>query len=963
MGRRGRLEIQSGTCNVCSAPCSSCMHHNAEFSGSKSDESSDENSHGVLASQCSFNGDNLLRSSGVNAPGSSHNTSSEASHLVNSNHDTSSENAESKEIIRSSDISHGPLLDRPHKDQDSMKVDSCNDHQARSTLGQGKVKEKSGAKNNEEKKNTLTGSSKHSGPRVGKSGENVLLNKADESNTSAMSDSESENDPEMLELDVKVCDTCGDAGREDLLAICSRCSDGAEHTYCMRVMLKKVPKGYWLCEECKFAEKAEKHKLETKRKRESEVNVNTQISSKRHIDKFEAVPDSKRLAVGAQIGSPKRSVLPRMSTLSRETSFKGLEKPTRKLAHYSSFNSHSSDDTESTRSTDSQLQSPKGSFLKSNSFNSLSSRSKVRPVDDDMLPRQKTGNENSSLEVKEGFSKNVGKSMSSRCIDVGSSNCNDSKVKGSKQLKDWSTEANPSASISRGNSSIPYAKSPRDLKDLQSDGKQVGDSSKNEKCSSSEQISSEAKCKDELAQVDGVPRSREFREAGEKTKDAVGNHQKRNIGEDNNKGNRLRAAVDAALRKKPSFSKNRGLEQSDLPPVSNVDSGCNKALKCLSSKVPVIRDWPVGFQGLPGGHPNLRTDKQTNTVNEKQFTLAGTDATTASQSVEPEVNDPSVQSVMRDLPVAAPNVLSTTSAIPKPEYIWQGDLEVQKSRNLSAMHSGIQAYLSTLASPKVVEVVKQFPEKVTLNEVPRLSSWPAQFQDTGAKEQHVALFFFAKDIESYEKNYKPLVDNMIQKDLALKGNLEGVELLIFASNQLPQDCQRWNMLFFLWGVFRGKKESCSNPPKNTPLPASCVSPNRDTFRHENPSNKKSLTDRTLSRMQSCMKEEDAKEGKACSGTEKENAFSVSYGEGEVDVETEEGEIGVSPQLKYEKTAGPGTVKSADMNQRVNVDDLNKEGLCEGPANKKLKTVTGVETGCSIVRRDTSVHKFASRKFV
>lgn len=29
---------------------------------------------------------------------------------------------------------------------------------------------------------------------------------------------------------VKVCDICGDAGREDLLAICGRCSDGAEHT-------------------------------------------------------------------------------------------------------------------------------------------------------------------------------------------------------------------------------------------------------------------------------------------------------------------------------------------------------------------------------------------------------------------------------------------------------------------------------------------------------------------------------------------------------------------------------------------------------------------------------------------------------------------------------------------------------------------------------------------------------------
>lgn len=36
---------------------------------------------------------------------------------------------------------------------------------------------------------------------------------------------------------VKVCDICGDAGREDLLAICSRCSDGAEHTYAYTILL------------------------------------------------------------------------------------------------------------------------------------------------------------------------------------------------------------------------------------------------------------------------------------------------------------------------------------------------------------------------------------------------------------------------------------------------------------------------------------------------------------------------------------------------------------------------------------------------------------------------------------------------------------------------------------------------------------------------------------------------------
>uniref|UniRef100_A0A1J3DZ53 Lysine-specific demethylase 5B n=1 Tax=Noccaea caerulescens TaxID=107243 RepID=A0A1J3DZ53_NOCCA len=973
MGRRGRSKVESGTCNVCSAPCSSCMHRNASFTGSMSDESSDENSHGVVASQCS---------SRVNALGSSHNTASEASNLDNSNHESS----------------HNLL----------------SDHQARNIPGQGKFKEKAGAENNQDQKNSLTESSTHSDESgmIGKSGENIPSNKAEEPNASAMSERESESaGSELMELDVKVCDICGDAGREDLLAICSRCSDGAEHTYCMRVMLQKVPEGDWLCEECKFAEEAEKQKLETEGKRETEANLNTQSSSKRQIDKIEAAPDAKRRAVEAPTGSPKRPVLPRLSALSRETSFKGVEKTTRKLAHHSSFNSHSSDDTESTRSTDSQLQSPKGSFCKSYSFNSSSSRPKVRQVDDVMLPRQKTAKENASRDVKEGFSKNVGRSMST--------SCNDSKVKGSKQLKDWSTEANPSAStvdqklISRGNSSSSYANGARDLKGLQSDAKQgslskqarhlsrnrledivasVGETYTNEKCSSSEHISSEAKRKNELANVDGLSRSREFRVTGEKSKDAVGNRQRsdllsgskglpsqkgqnaeptetscasgsnvsttRNIREDINKGNRLRAAVDAALRKKPSFSKNRGLEQSDLPSVSNVDSSCDKVFQKAPTKVPVVRDWPVGLQG---GHPNLQTDKQTIEVNGNQFTLAGAgagadaDAMAASQSVEPEFHLPSVKPVMRDLPVVAPSVLSTTSAIPEHEYIWQGDMEVQKSRFLSVTHCGMQAYLSTLASPKVVEVVNQFPVKVILNEVPRLSTWPTQFQDIGAKEDHVALFFFAKDIESYEKSYKPLVDNMIQKDLALKGNFEGVELLIFSSNQLPPNCQRWNMLFFLWGVFRGEKKKHSNPLKNTPLPASNALPNigkslstREGFGHENPSNRESSIDRGPGRMQSCMKEEN----ETCGAIDKEKESSVSYGAVE---ETEEGEIGASPHLKDEKTSGIRAVNFSEMNQEVGLDD---ERLCEGPVNKKLKTGTGIETECSISRRDTSASRYS-----
>lgn len=44
------------------------------------------------------------------------------------------------------------------------------------------------------------------------------------------SSADDSDESDVVEHDVKVCDICGDAGREDLLAICCRCIDGAEHT-------------------------------------------------------------------------------------------------------------------------------------------------------------------------------------------------------------------------------------------------------------------------------------------------------------------------------------------------------------------------------------------------------------------------------------------------------------------------------------------------------------------------------------------------------------------------------------------------------------------------------------------------------------------------------------------------------------------------------------------------------------
>lgn len=77
---------------------------------------------------------------------------------------------------------------------------------------------------------------------------------------------------------------------------------------------------------------------------------------------------------------------------------------------------------------------------------------------------------------------------------------------------------------------------------------------------------------------------------------------------------------------------------------------------------------------------------------------------------------------------------------------------VQKSGRSVEFFDGIQAHLSTCVSPKVPEVVNKLPYKVLLDEVPRSSAWPAQFQNQ-ATEENIALYFFAKDIDRFAFTY------------------------------------------------------------------------------------------------------------------------------------------------------------------------------------------------------------------
>ena len=70
-----------------------------------------------------------------------------------------------------------------------------------------------------------------------------------------------------------------------------------------------------------------------------------------------------------------------------------------------------------------------------------------------------------------------------------------------------------------------------------------------------------------------------------------------------------------------------------------------------------------------------------------------------------------------------------------------------RTTGCSELCEGLQAHPSTSVSPKALEAAIQFPCIIQLEEVVRHSTWPAQFQENSPKEDNIALFFFAKDIE------------------------------------------------------------------------------------------------------------------------------------------------------------------------------------------------------------------------
>ncbi|KAI9086920.1 hypothetical protein K1719_031081 [Acacia pycnantha] len=711
---------------------------------------------------------------------------------------------------------------------------------------------------------------------------------------------------DVVEHDVKVCDICGDAGREELLAICSRCSDGAEHTYCMREKLLKVPEGDWLCEECK---ETENQRLDVEERKIPKFSSTPQHSGKRLSENIELAPVPKRQALESSSGSPKSSSPKRIVALPLESSLKSLDKGKVKPDNQMPIRNQSGIDNMETVCSPSS--GPRGllrkGLLKSNSFNALNSKPRVKPVDEVIPQKLKGSSENTSKNL-ETPARMIGKSMSFKSMNLGRSSTTASKVKplssksvpaqdlkGTRLAKDssafdrkslsrvdrsaaCSTMATPVVLTPKGDqksTTLSETIKPssvgnnRDLK-VNQDGKlstlSKSTSNVGRKGVEPQVCSGRIYTSGDESVQDLQPRLRETANPVEKTRDSSSDRVRTDaiatskgccqkckefghatecctIGktqesgseipvatassflEEMHKSDNVKAALQAALLRMPEMYKKK--EVANQMDELGTDVKCEGTAQdqVLGSGMPKNS---ISAEEILDGKDTIESSAAASlkfSSGEKQLNLSRSDS--CSQLGISGVVGPSVGKIAaRDFPnqpLAISRVLPKM-AVPEYECIWKGIFELHRSGKPPDLCPGIQAHLSTCASPKVLEVVNRLPSKISLSEVPRSSTWPSQFQQGGAKENNIALYFFAQDIESHEKHYGALLDHMMRNDLALKGIFHGVELLVFPSNLLPEKSQRWNMLFFLWGVFRGRRTNHSDSAEKT-----CMMPVKKDF--------------------------------------------------------------------------------------------------------------------------------------
>ncbi|XP_074304314.1 uncharacterized protein LOC141639033 isoform X1 [Silene latifolia] len=163
------------------------------------------------------------------------------------------------------------------------------------------------------------------------------------------------------------------------------------------------------------------------------------------------------------------------------------------------------------------------------------------------------------------------------------------------------------------------------------------------------------------------------------------------------------------------------------------------------------------------------------------------------------------------IPVETQNLVHNVPALPLNEVAWSGYCSIPD--NEYPMSLALGAHLSNKAHENVKGAVCALPESLEFYLVSKTYAWPKTFESSPPTADVIGLYFFPIDDRS-EKLYDYLVDKMIEDSLVLKALLNYVELLVFCSLELPPEERSLRRKYYLWGVFKPRKDYAI--PNNQP---------------------------------------------------------------------------------------------------------------------------------------------------
>ncbi|KAJ4974316.1 hypothetical protein NE237_007490 [Protea cynaroides] len=154
----------------------------------------------------------------------------------------------------------------------------------------------------------------------------------------------------------------------------------------------------------------------------------------------------------------------------------------------------------------------------------------------------------------------------------------------------------------------------------------------------------------------------------------------------------------------------------------------------------------------------------------------------------------------KDLAVFSSRFAEVHENLPALAFTWKGSFEIVDMSSCSHFYDGFRAHPPGKISRKAYEFSKKMPGVLQFKLQNHSDVWAEVFDSYSPAGSDIALYFFPGDFERSIQMYHGLYTHLEMHDFAMRTYLEGVELLIFTSKQLPLD-SRINMKFYLWGVF------------------------------------------------------------------------------------------------------------------------------------------------------------------